>query len=82
MDEQQFDRWLKERLGFTDKSARDVRSRIKRASNYIDLNKKVTDAELLFSLTQHPEFGNLSVTVKSQLKRSVKLFREFNNVSN
>lgn len=77
MDDQGFDEWLKKNLGYIDKSARDVRSRVKRASKYIDLAKDISDEELIFSLTQHPEFKNMSMAVKSQLKRGVKLYRQY-----
>lgn len=77
MDEQAFSQWLKDNLSYIDKSARDVRSRVKRASKFIDLTKNVTDDELVFSLSQHPEFKSMSMTVKSQIKRGVKLYRQF-----
>lgn len=77
MDEQGFDQWLKEKFNYIDKSARDVRSRVKRASKYIDPTKNVSDDELVFTMTQHPEFKILSMTVRSQLKRSIKLYREY-----
>ncbi|OBY78612.1 hypothetical protein BBG47_15875 [Paenibacillus sp. KS1] len=77
MDELSFEDWLMHNTSYSTKVARDVRCRAKRASKYINLSKNTSDDELIFTLTQHPEFLDLSPTVKSQLKKSVKLYREF-----
>lgn len=77
MDESKFDGWLKKKFGYIDKSARDVRSRVKRANQLADVTSEKTDEEVLFYMSQNPEFKELSPSVKSQLKRGVKLYREF-----
>ena len=82
MDEQKFDEWLKGKFGYADKSARDVRSRVKRAKYLVDVTAKLPDDEVIFRLCQHPEFKDLTVSVKSQLKRGVKLYREYVRESN
>lgn len=82
MDDKVFDEWLRKNLGYTDRSARDTRSRVKRASKYIDLTKNVSKEELIFTMTQHPDFRKLTTSVKSQLKRSVKLYLQFLNEKN
>lgn len=58
-------------------SARDVMSRARRASRYIDLSASCSDEELIFRLTQVPEFQSMSPSVKSQIKRAVFLYRQF-----
>ncbi|MFC5702739.1 hypothetical protein ACFPVX_15665 [Cohnella faecalis] len=77
MDELQFDEWLKGKFGYAEKSARDIRSRVKRAKYLVDVSAKLSDEEVIFKLSQHPEFKDFSVSVKSQLKRGVKLYREY-----
>jgi DNA (cytosine-5)-methyltransferase 1 len=77
MDEQKFDEWLKGKFGYIEKSARDVRSRVKRASQFVDIFANIPDEEVIFKLSQNPDFKGLSMSVKSQLKRGVKLYREY-----
>jgi DNA (cytosine-5)-methyltransferase 1 len=69
--------WVSEKYKMGDKSARDVVSRLKRVTKYVDVDLPITDEELIFKLEITEEFKNLSMTVKSQLKRSIKLYREY-----
>jgi hypothetical protein len=74
---QEFSNWLKSDKLFTDASASDVCSRLRRVVSICPMN---LDADLdsnLFALGQKKEFKGLSASVKSQLKRSVKLYKEF-----
>lgn len=74
---QEFSSWLKLNKGFTDAVVKDVASRLKRAQSLCDMNWKADSASNVFSLSQSDGFGDLSVSVKSQLRRAVKLYVEF-----
>lgn len=77
MQTDKFMNWVSEKYKMGDKSARDVVSRLKRVTKYVDVDLPITDEELIFKLEITEEFKNLSMTVKSQLKRSIKLYREY-----
>lgn len=72
-----FKNWVSKKYKMSDKSARDVASRLKRVAKFVDVDLPITDEELIFRLEITEEFKNLSVTVKSQLRRSVRLYREY-----
>lgn len=77
VDGKQFIDWLVRSKGMSFRSARDVLSRSRRSQNYVDITLPITDAELVFRMTQSPGFDKLTPCVKSQLKRAVILIREF-----
>jgi len=78
VDEQRFVSWLQSDLHLTEKSARDVLSRLRRACQYdVDLSSPITDDELVFWMGQHPDFQQLSFSVRSQIRRAVRLARAF-----
>ena len=58
------------------RSCRDVVSRLKRVTKFIDIDSSLPDDELLFRLGTTTEFKKLTSPVKSQLKRAVKLYRK------
>jgi DNA (cytosine-5)-methyltransferase 1 len=72
-----FREWLQNTKSLTKDSAADVVSRIKRAKNIMDLDVPVDIETLLFHFIGKPAFKSLTITVRSQLKRSIKLYREF-----
>lgn len=67
-----FNSWLLEEQHYSERSARDVLSRCKRAENIMSA-AGVPDAYYLFMLERQPAFQMLSVNVKSQIKRALKL---------
>lgn len=77
----EFSNWLKSSKSFTDRSARNVVSRLKRASSLCKFDWDADVARNLFHLEQVPAFQKLTVSVKSQLRRAVKLNVEFLNSS-
>lgn len=77
-----FHEWLCSVKGFSSKSARDVVSRVNRSKKYISESQDLNDEELLFRMGQNPEFKRLSRFVKSQLRRAIKLYREYERSSN
>lgn len=77
MSEDSFQDWLIQKHQFKIKSAGDVRSRLRRASKFIDVLETIPDDELLFKLNRIGEFKELKPTVQSQLKRSINLYKEY-----
>lgn len=73
--------WLLNFKHFTERSAKDVVSRCKRADAFIHA-KGPTDAYYLFTLEQQDEFKKLSVNVRSQIKRALELKNEFLDSAN
>jgi DNA (cytosine-5)-methyltransferase 1 len=69
--------WLQNKKSLTKNSADDVVSRIKRAKSIMEIDVSLDIATLLFHFTGKPAFKDLTITVKSQLKRAVKLYKEF-----
>jgi len=69
--------WLQNTKFLTKNSAEDVVSRIKRAKNIMELDIPIDIETLLFHFMGKPVFKGLTITVKSQLKRAIKLYKEF-----
>jgi DNA (cytosine-5)-methyltransferase 1 len=74
-----FREWLKNTKSLSKDSADDVVSRIKRAKSIMEIDLPVDIDTLLFHFIGKPAFKTLTITVKSQLKRAVKLYKEFNS---
>jgi DNA (cytosine-5)-methyltransferase 1 len=78
--ERDFRNWLKEKFNFTDRSAGNVLSRLKRVRRFLKVDAIEADAGSLDrNLSAIPEFKALTPSVKSQLRRAVQLHREFLN---
>ena len=73
----EFCSWLKSNKGFSDAAANDVGSRLRRACSISELDWKADLDSNLFTLSREAEFKLLTVSVRSQLRRSVKLYTEF-----
>ena len=67
--------WLQEEHQISERSARDVVSRSKRVLAITGQEK--FDSKTLDLLTRAVEFIECTTSIKSQLKRSVKLYEEF-----
>lgn len=77
-DKEAFRNWLCDAAGFQNKSAGDVVSRLKRAEMFVDVdNDNCDDDELIFKMCRDSAFKALSINVQSQLKRAVRLYRQF-----
>lgn len=76
MDYDKFYQWLIEEKSLSNRSAKDVVSRCKRICTKIlfvdDLNSETIDL-----LNSNDEFLNCSMFIKSQLRRAVSLYAEF-----
>jgi hypothetical protein len=80
MNEDTFKMWLQEVQGMKERSASDVESRRKRALAYIQESKTLGDAagRELELLDKTMELKTCSPFVRSQLRRALRLFEEYN----
>lgn len=65
--------WLLTQKNFSQRSANDVISRIKRADKICAINE-IPDMRYIFELEHSTEFEQLSVNVRSQVKRAASLY--------
>ena len=72
----EFKNWIKETQTYKDASIKDIISRLRRANNILGFQNEDV---YLFRLEQCSEFQILSVSVKSQIRKSVKLYFQFLN---
>lgn len=72
---EEFKNWLCVQKKYTERSARDVCSRLKRV--YSLLYIETVDENTVDSLENNNEFKGLSMSVRSQLRKSVRLFLEY-----
>ena len=70
-----FQAWLIKEKTMSDRSARDSVSRLKRVLRIISQEK--IDSTTITKLNETDEFQNLSIFIKSQLRRAVALYQEF-----
>ena len=75
MEYEKFLVWLKSNKNLGERSARDVVSRLRRAMAI--LGKDYFPEDALQELNAKPEFLELTMSVKSQLRRAVTLYSEF-----
>lgn len=74
MDYVGFKKWLIEKHTYTDPSVKDIISRLRRANNILEFKNEDI---YLFRLSQCDDFLSASVSVKSQIRRSVKLYFKY-----
>lgn len=76
MHYEEFKKWLMQKNKYTDASIKDILSRLRRANNILTFQN---DDIYLFKLNQCEEFQKASVFVKSQIRRSVRLYFQYLN---
>ena len=69
-----FEHWLDANFTYTKATKSNIVSRLRRADKMLAV---VNEPVYLFNLSQCSEFTELSVTVKSQVRRAVKLYRQY-----
>ena len=74
MKNDDFYNWLISEVGLKKRSARDVRSRLKRVEKFCKLKKKGNAGNIIKDLSANKRFNQLELSVKSQLRRAVKLY--------
>ncbi len=75
MDHTDFYEWLMKEKAMSQRSARDVLSRLRRVDTF--LGNKGIDEYSLEALEAAPAFVQCSMFIKSQLRRTIRLFNEF-----
>lgn len=68
--------WLKVSYNYSERSAKDTLSRVRRASKICDFDS-IPDDSYLFYLQQEEKYNSLSISVRSQIKRALLLYKEF-----
>lgn len=71
----EFREWLMKDKQYSDRASRDVQSRLKRALTLSE-EKEITP-ETLTKIESNMEFKELSMSVKSQIRRAVKFYQEY-----
>ena len=69
-----FKAWLKSNTTYSEAVISDTISRVKRADKILEWNDEET---YIFYLEQQEQYKGLSVSVRSQIKKSVMLYRSF-----
>ena len=77
MGDSSFYDWLVNEKKLTHYAAKDVQSRCNRVCKL--LGSETINADSILALSSNKEFSEYSKFVKSQLKRAVKLFEEYQN---
>lgn len=77
LDDGKFQSWLRTKTGLSRKSARDVVSRLRRVTRYVEVPARFSYDELVYKLSVNPQYKRSSVFVRSQLKRAVRLLADF-----
>lgn len=70
----EFRKWLDEKTKYTKATKSNIVSRLKRADGIIPI---VVEDVYIFNLSNQTEFQNMSVSVKSQIRRAIRLYLEF-----
>ncbi|MEE1304388.1 MAG: hypothetical protein U0K68_04485 [Agathobacter sp.] len=74
MEVNEFKDWLNTNTAYTKETKSNILSRLKRADKILPIrNEKV----YLFNLSQEKRFQALTVSVKSQVRRAVKLYFQY-----
>lgn len=73
---ERFYEWLIDNHNYSVRSAKDVISRCGRAERIVESFGK-PDEFYIFTLEQQPEYQKLSINIKSQMKRAIRLKAEF-----
>lgn len=74
MNCEKFRKWLQEKNKYTNESIKDIISRLRRANNILVFRNEDI---YLFRLEQCEEFKNASVSVKSQMRRAIRLYFQY-----
>lgn len=76
MNTEGFKKWLTTNTNYSDRVISDIVSRLKRADRILTVRPE----ELyLFELEHTEEFNKISTSVKSQIRKSVRLYYQFND---
>lgn len=68
--------WLIDTHQYTERSAKDVVSRIRRANSIVHISN-IPDSFYMYRLESSPQFKSISTSVRSQVKKAVSLFMAY-----
>ncbi len=71
-----FSKWLIHSQKYSERSASDILSRVRRASKICDF-EGAPDEFYIYALQQKDEYNNLSTSVRSQIKRALILYNKY-----
>lgn len=74
MDFANFKNWLNNNTTYTNPTKSNIVSRLRRANNILPIT---FEAVYIFNIGQMDEFKALSVNVKSQIRRAIKIYFNF-----
>lgn len=74
MNFDEFRKWLREKNKYTDASIKDIISRLRRANNILIFRYEDI---YIFRLEQCEDFQKASVSVKSQMRRAIRLYFQY-----
>ena len=69
-----FQKWLDANSTYTKATKSNIVSRLRRADKLVPV---IGDPVYLFNLSQCAEFTELSVSVKSQMRRAVRIYQDY-----
>ncbi len=72
-----FKLWLAKNTSYQVRSIKDSVSRLNRVATMVDVNQRIKTDEIIFRLSRKDQFSDLSMSVKSQLKKALILYREY-----
>ena len=70
----EFKKWLQKKNKYTEATIKDIISRVRRANNILVFRNEDI---YLFRLEQCEEFKKVSVSVKSQIRRAIRLYFQY-----
>lgn len=70
----EFKKWLQNKNKYTEATIKDIISRVRRANNILIFQNEDI---YLFKLEQCEEFKKFSVSVKSQIRRAIRLYFQY-----
>lgn len=76
IDVEKFKDWLRKNTSYTDKVVSNIASRAKRADEILPYEDTET---YLYYIEKQDAFKSLSVSVRSQLRKAVKLYTQYRN---
>lgn len=77
LPDESFVKWLETEKGLSARSASDTKSRLNRANDILEFEDPTAPELYLVSIKQLGAFTSLSQSVKSQLRRAVRLYSEY-----
>ena len=69
--------WLSRNTTLESKVINDTASRLKRVSSIVNINDQMSTNKVISNFESDEQYMSLSISVRSQLKRALRLYREY-----